>query len=417
MKAMSLGVTSMAGFVLPELSLGAARCRGSLCSRQRRCCRTVRASAGEGEPEPLSGPAAAAAATEARRKRVTLFLRENENASFQDKPSSMFRLGARNFSAQFGGMLLEISKWLGLRRSDDTWGSLPETMGLQLSNERVSLREEFRENIAQIRAETSWPVRVGYELVCDFLDFAFKDRPIPRFWFLETVARMPYFSYVSVLHLWETLGWVRDPMLCSVHYAQQTNELHHLLIMEALGGDKQWFDRFLAQHAALVYYWLLVVAYMVWPAEAYRFSELLELHAVDTYSELIDKNREILASLPAPTIAETYYRDGPLYLFDEFQTSIDPGMRRPPVDTLLQVFEAIRDDELQHVDTMIACQDYCVKGKPVWSPNYREAVGTPQAESDLGSTEKSRIDDERREMWIKWAEGVNELENAKTKGL
>jgi hypothetical protein len=31
-------------------------------------------------------------------------------------------------------------------------------------------------------------------------------RPIQRFWFLETVARMPYFSYISCIHLYETLG-------------------------------------------------------------------------------------------------------------------------------------------------------------------------------------------------------------------
>jgi hypothetical protein len=30
-----------------------------------------------------------------------------------------------------------------------------------------------------------------------------------RFWFLETVARMPYFSYISMLHLYESLGWWR----------------------------------------------------------------------------------------------------------------------------------------------------------------------------------------------------------------
>ena len=27
--------------------------------------------------------------------------------------------------------------------------------------------------------------------------------------FLETVARMPYFSYISMLHLYESLGWWR----------------------------------------------------------------------------------------------------------------------------------------------------------------------------------------------------------------
>jgi len=29
-------------------------------------------------------------------------------------------------------------------------------------------------------------------------------------------------------------------------------------IMEVLGGDRLWFDRFLAYHAAIVYYWVLV---------------------------------------------------------------------------------------------------------------------------------------------------------------
>jgi hypothetical protein len=29
----------------------------------------------------------------------------------------------------------------------------------------------------------------------------YRDRPIPRFYVLETVARVPYFSYLSVLHL------------------------------------------------------------------------------------------------------------------------------------------------------------------------------------------------------------------------
>ena len=33
--------------------------------------------------------------------------------------------------------------------------------------------------------------------------------PLQRFWFLETVARMPYFAYISMLHLYESLGWFR----------------------------------------------------------------------------------------------------------------------------------------------------------------------------------------------------------------
>ena len=43
-----------------------------------------------------------------------------------------------------------------------------------------------------------------YYFLCWCLDVFFEDRPLARFWFLETVARMPYFSYVSMLHLYGT---------------------------------------------------------------------------------------------------------------------------------------------------------------------------------------------------------------------
>jgi hypothetical protein len=46
-----------------------------------------------------------------------------------------------------------------------------------------------------------------YLALCWFLDAFFENRPIQRFWFLETVARMPYFSYITMLHLYESLGW------------------------------------------------------------------------------------------------------------------------------------------------------------------------------------------------------------------
>eukprot|EP00971_Amphidinium_carterae_P331399 6464922-Amphidinium_carterae.1 len=90
----------------------------------------------------------------------------------------------------------------------------------------------------------------------------YEGRPIQKFWVLETVARLPYFSYITVLHLYESLGWWRTPQLRAVHNAedpyntssnhdhssvpfsradlQEDNELHHLLIMEALGGGCQW---------------------------------------------------------------------------------------------------------------------------------------------------------------------------------
>ena len=35
------------------------------------------------------------------------------------------------------------------------------------------------------------------------IDFLYRDLPIQRFWVLETIARAPYFAFLSVLHLRE----------------------------------------------------------------------------------------------------------------------------------------------------------------------------------------------------------------------
>ena len=218
--------------------------------------------------------------------------------------------------------------------------------------------------------------------------------------------------------------------------------------MESLGGDRLWVDRFMAQHAAILYYWLLVAIFFFSPALAYNFSELIEAHAVDTYGgargagtgraarsgrgrrcapllaplaqplaahrarrdpplahhvapppppagEFVDANEELLKSLPPPLVAAEYYsgagsgaraqrsaggggegggahhphapprepqlirpRPAPpdMYLFDAFQTSLRDVPRRPPVVSLYDVFSNIRDDEGEHVKTMLACQ-------------------------------------------------------------
>ena len=44
---------------------------------------------------------------------------------------------------------------------------------------------------------------------------------------------MPYLSYVSMLHLYESLGWWRRSAETKrVHFAEEWNEFHHLLVME-----------------------------------------------------------------------------------------------------------------------------------------------------------------------------------------
>jgi len=179
-----------------------------------------------------------------------------------------------------------------------------ELKKLKLDDANIWMREQERETI-----ECPKIMLMAYYSVCHTLDLIYKDNPIERFWFLETVARMPYFSYVAVLHLYETLGWWElDGELKKKHYDEEITETHHLRIMESLGGDATWWNRFLARHGAMAYYCILIVLFMVSPRNAYLSSELLEMHAVDTYEEFYESNKSLLKRLPPTEEALDYFK-------------------------------------------------------------------------------------------------------------
>lgn len=190
---------------------------------------------------------------------------------------------------------------------------------------------------------------------------------------LETIARVPYFSYLSVLHLYETLGLWRKADLLKIHFAETWNELHHLLIMESLGGNSYWLDRLLAHTIGVVYYWVVVVIYMLSPRYAYYLMELIEQHAYHTYDTYLKTHAEELKTQPAPQVAVNYYRDGDLYMFEETQFTSNREFRRPTVDNLYDVFVNIRDDECAHVRTMEALQ----------LPEARQTFKSPHTVIDL----------------------------------
>jgi len=228
-----------------------------------------------------------------------------------------------------------------------------KVLALRLDADAIWERERAREEIP-----APWILKGPYLALCVMLDNLFDEkRPIQRFWFLETVARMPYFSYTNMLTFYEALGWWRQSSeLRKIHFSEEWNEFHHLLVMESLGGDRSWRDRFLGLHAAIVYFFVLVLLWLISPALAYNFSELIEGHAVDTYAQFVDQNEALLKSMPPPTIAVEYYEGADLYLFDEFQTAREVRSRRPRIRNLYDVFSNIRDDEGEHVKTMGACQ-------------------------------------------------------------
>lgn len=233
------------------------------------------------------------------------------------RPESAVWLGALNFRKEISQIFVQIGNTI-LQSEQSKRQSFPDLLGLRLSNEAVKQAE--RDRIAAGGRVDAHPISQKlYDIGCSLLDNLFDEKPIERFWFLETVARIPYFVYVSMLHLYESLGWWREPSLRKIHNAEEWNELHHLLILETMGGDKRWSTRFFGFHAAIVYYWLLIATYLYSPRIAYQFMELLEAHAVDTYGTFVAENAERLKQLPAPDIAVTYYKGSDLYTFDDFQ--------------------------------------------------------------------------------------------------
>jgi hypothetical protein len=198
---------------------------------------------------------------------------------------------------------------------------------LQLNDENIWKREQERDHINCPR-----PMMIIYHTLCHTLDIIYKNKPIERFWFLESVARMPYFSYVATLHLYETLGWWElDSSLKKKHYEEESNETHHLKIMESLGGHSKWWNRLLARHISMMYYIVLMILFMASPRLAYLSSELLEMHAVDTYTEFYESNKSILKQLPPNKECLEYFKYA---------------------ENLYDVFYQIANDEYKHALNM-----------------------------------------------------------------
>mmetsp|Transcript_20562 Transcript_20562/g.50472 ORF Transcript_20562/g.50472 Transcript_20562/m.50472 type:complete len:366 (+) Transcript_20562:167-1264(+) len=204
-----------------------------------------------------------------------------------------------------------------------------------------------------------------YDVICFLYPVKGNERDFARFFVLETVARVPYFAYLSCLHLQETFG-VRYPNMSDrmrTHYAEADNELHHLLIQESLGGNSNPVDRVLAQTMAFFYYWYVIVIYTWNEPAAYHLSELIEDHAFDTYSNFLKNHETFLKSKPVPEIARKYYEEENPFLFelyctvkDDPECSVEEQVtaccRRPDLETLYDVFVCIRDDEKEHWKTL-----------------------------------------------------------------
>ena len=130
-------------------------------------------------------------------------------------PPSAVKLASRNFFRELRQLLAGKDE-----------SSLPDpefrrkVALLTLSNDAIWAKEEKRPSI-----EAPWVLKIPYYGLCLILDFAFDGRPINRLYFLETVARMPYFSYITCLHTYETIGWWRRSTAQKrIHFAEEVKQ-------------------------------------------------------------------------------------------------------------------------------------------------------------------------------------------------
>ena len=175
------------------------------------------------------------------------------------------------------------------------------------------------------------------------LDFVY-DYSYRRFFTLEVIARIPYFSYLSVLHISQTLGWHPKLEQRDLHDKETMNEQYHLLIAEDLGGGKNWYDRFAAKFLGVFYYWIAAFLYFVSPASGYYLMELIEGHAAHSYSTFLKMKGEELKKIEATGIALEYYY------------SNNARMTKAPAKSdkvsLYDIFESIKMDEMTHISDM-----------------------------------------------------------------
>ncbi|KAI3973229.1 hypothetical protein MKW92_043029 [Papaver armeniacum] len=170
-----------------------------------------------------------------------------------------------------------------------------------------------------------WSIKVeqSVNIALTILDVFNRDRDYARFFALETIARVSYFAFMSVLHLYENFGWWRRADYLKVHFAESWNKMN--------------------------WWYLFTCTFM------YHFSECVEMHAFETYDKFLKLQGDELKKLPASEVVVKYYTKGDLYLFDEFQTARPPNSRRPKIgkkegSTLkfVRCVLTIRDDETEH---------------------------------------------------------------------
>ena len=138
-------------------------------------------------------------------------------------PGNVFALGSQQFARNLLAMIGEYNDEQSDPALTDAQRDLQSRLGrLTLNSTAIWERERARgPKVAP------YVIKVPYYALCYLLDVVFEGRnAFGRFFLLETVARMPYFSYITMLHLYETLGfWRRSADIKKIHFAEGWNKV------------------------------------------------------------------------------------------------------------------------------------------------------------------------------------------------
>ena len=136
-------------------------------------------------------------------------------------PANVWTLGTQQFMRNLRAMVGEY-------RDEEDVELSPRQKEVREALENLTLSSDaiWEREIADGPIEAPWIIKIPYLVLCYMLDRVFEGKYVfNRFFLLETVARMPYFSYIAALHLYETLGfWRRSADVKRIHFAEEMNE-------------------------------------------------------------------------------------------------------------------------------------------------------------------------------------------------
>ena len=103
--------------------------------------------------------------------------------------------------------------------------------------------------------------------------FCIKVEIFQRFWVLEEMARAPYFTFLSVLHFRESMGLRGPDHIYLMNILAKHLTKQNILNIWKVRCNAYWIDRAFCQNLVLIYYWIMVVYYGLFPVSAYDLNE------------------------------------------------------------------------------------------------------------------------------------------------